>query len=87
MTDTTLEARLEGPLAQLRSMLEADGYGVEWRPTGPASVELEIVAGADACAECLVPKGVMLGIAGNLLTPAGVTATEIVYPAEGAAAH
>ena len=85
MTDMPLESALEGPLGQLRSMLEADGYGVEWRPTGPASIELEIVAGADACEECLVPKAVMLGIAGNLLAPAGVTASEIVYPAEGAA--
>ena len=66
-------------------MLEADGYGVEWRPTGPASVELEIVAGADACAECLVPKGGHARDRGQPAHPAGVTATEIVYPAEGAA--
>lgn len=80
-----LESAVEGPIAQLRTMLEADGYGIEWRPTGPSSIALEIVAGADACEDCLVPKEVMLGIAGTMLAPTGVSATEIVYPAEGAA--
>ena len=65
-------------------MLEADGYGVDGAHR-PRLDRARDRGRADACEECLVPKGVMLGIAGNLLAPAGVTASEIVYPAEGAA--
>lgn len=81
-----IETALEGPLNQLRTMLGADGYDLAWRQTGPDSIGLEVVAGEDACDECLVPKAVMLGIVSNLLSPAGVTASELVYPADGAAA-
>jgi hypothetical protein len=69
-------------IAQLQGMLAPDDYQLVWKPDGPGAISLEIVAGADACAECLVPKPVMLGIVNHLLGDVGVHATELVYPVD-----
>ena len=81
----SVDQAIEGPITQLRTMLGADGYEVEWRATGPDSIALQVVAGADACEDCLVPKSVMQSIVGQLLEPAGLTASDIAYPGEAAA--
>lgn len=70
--------------ALLQGMLQPDGYDVvvhEWPAGDQGPARFEIVAGADACADCLVPKDVMRMVLANEL-PAGVELTDITYPGE-----
>ncbi|GAA1332756.1 hypothetical protein [Pseudonocardia xinjiangensis] len=73
-------------LAGLRATLAADDYAMEVRPHGPG-VQVQISAGPEACADCLVPKPIMRSI---LHTALGVPeeAIELAYPGDetGAAA-
>lgn len=78
---------METPLAQLQSMLAADGYELSWQQLDGEEIELEVKAGAEACAECLVPKQVMQEIANQMLAGAGVRVASIVYPVEQAGHH
>lgn len=70
-------------LADMRGMLAADGYDMSLRVIGTDTLAVEILAGPDACAECLVPKHIMSGIIkdalGSLLPAVGV---QLSYPAE-----
>jgi hypothetical protein len=70
----------ENALAGLRSTLEADDYRMSITESG-AAVEVRITAGPDACADCLVPKPIMLTI---LHAALGVPedAIVLVYPAD-----
>ncbi len=40
-------------------MLSADGYDLKIRDESTDSITVEIMAGPDACADCLVPKEIM----------------------------
>ena len=51
----------ESALSGLRSTLEADDYRMSISESG-GTVEVTITAGADACADCLVPKPIMRNI-------------------------
>jgi hypothetical protein len=59
---------LDGALQGFRDMLAADGYELNWSVTGQdavtgqGKVRIQIVAGPDACADCLVPLPVIEGI-------------------------
>ena len=70
-------------LVGMRDMLAADGYDMSLRAIGADTLAVEIVAGPDACAECLVPKHIMSGIItdalGSLLPVAHVL---LSYPAD-----
>lgn len=55
MSDEALVAEL---LAPLRSALEADGYDLEIA-LQPDLIDLRVVAGPEACADCLVPRELM----------------------------
>jgi hypothetical protein len=70
----------ESALAGLRSTLEADGYRMAVTGSG-GSVEVTIIAGPEACADCLVPKPIMRNI---LHAALGVPEAAIVltYPAD-----
>jgi hypothetical protein len=68
------------PLEKLRAMLKPDGFEVEWSPAGDDAIALTVVAGADACHDCLVPKAVMLDVAGNLFAPQGISISDLEYP-------
>jgi hypothetical protein len=72
---------MSDPLADLRATLAADDYAMEVDRAGPG-VLVRITAGPAACAECLVPPTIMLGILGGAL---GVPEQEItlVYPEAG----
>jgi hypothetical protein len=59
---------LDAALASLRSTLAADGYGLEITGGGSRLV-VSITAGATACAECLVPKDMMLGLIRQAVGP------------------
>ena len=68
----------EAGLAGLRSALEPDGYGVEVTETD-SRVAVQIVAGPEACADCLAPEPVMKGVVAQLL---GVeeASVDLAYP-------
>ena len=70
----------ESALSGLRSTLEADDYRMSISESG-GTVEVTITAGADACADCLVPKPIMRNI---LHAALGVPEDAIVlrYPAD-----
>jgi hypothetical protein len=70
----------------LKGMLEPDGYDAivrEWPENDEGPATIEIVAGAGACADCLVPKDVMRMVLANELPP-GVQLADLRYPGEAA---
>src|SRR5262249_40175115 len=71
---------MEPQLDQLRSMLQPDGYELAWRETAPNTIELEVRAGDEACADCLVPKAVLAEIANGMLAEQGLRVGSVVYP-------
>jgi hypothetical protein len=71
---------METQIDQLRGMLEPDGYKLDWRQTGSDTIELQVIAGEAACAECLVPKTVLAEIANGLLEGEGVRVGNVIYP-------
>jgi hypothetical protein len=68
----------ETALAGLRATLAADDYVMEVHAEGPG-VQVQITAGPEACADCLVPKPIMRSILHSAL---GVPEESIalVYP-------
>ena len=76
-------ADIEDALRPMAAILEADGYQLAVSSPEGSPVLLEVVAGPDACAECLVPKDVFESIAVDHLARAGLrSALEIRYPAD-----
>jgi hypothetical protein len=70
-------------LSGLRGMLAADGYGMSLRALGTDTLAVDIMAGPDACAECLVPEDIMSGIVRDALgSVVPVARIELSYPAE-----
>jgi hypothetical protein len=70
--------------ALLKGMLQPDGYDAivhEWPNDDDGVARIEIVAGAEACDECLVPKDVMRMVLANELPP-GVRLGDLTYPGE-----
>jgi hypothetical protein len=81
-------ARLLDALQPAVEILESDGFGLEVGESGGAA-RVQIVAGADACHDCLIPRDVMLMMLQQMVADAGLPPTDIdlVYPpaSEGAA--
>jgi hypothetical protein len=75
-------AILNGALQGFRDMLAADGYELNWSVTGQDKVQVQIVAGQDACADCLVPLPVIEGIMSDALAPTPYTLESVVLPAD-----
>jgi hypothetical protein len=73
----------------LRGMLEPDGYELvlhSWPEAPGERLRLQIVAGPEACEDCLVPKGVLRLILADRL-PAGaapIADGDVAYPGEPA---
>jgi hypothetical protein len=68
----------EQGLKEMRTMLAADGYGLEAREVGERVV-VDIVATPEACEDCLAPPEVMRAILGKTLAvPAD--AIDLHYP-------
>jgi hypothetical protein len=65
---------LEGPqelkdaLQQLRDVLAGDGYDLDWALRAGNQVAVKVVAGPDACADCLVPQAIMAAILTDALS-------------------
>jgi hypothetical protein len=72
----------EGALEPLATALAADGYQLGVTVTGPGAARVVVVAGTDACAECLIPQEMFADIAGRRLQEAlgGTWVVEVVYP-------
>ena len=71
-----------GALEPLATALAADGYELGVTVTGPGAARLVVVAGKDACAECLIPQAMFVDIASRRLAEAlgGTWDVEVVYP-------
>jgi len=74
-------AVLDSALQGFRDMLAADGYELNWSVTSQDRVQIQIVAGADACADCLVPLPVIKGIMSDALAPTPYTLDRVLLPA------
>jgi hypothetical protein len=74
-------AVLDSALQGFRDMLAADGYELNWSVTSQDKVRIQIVAGADACADCLVPLPVIEGIMSDALAPTPYTLDRVLLPA------
>jgi hypothetical protein len=85
MPQPELSADYTQALRALSMTLEADGYTLAVVARDPATVDVAVEAGPDACADCLVPKDVFVAMAKGML-PDTVTTITVSYP-EGSAAH
>ena len=78
------DAGLDGALQGLRDVLGADGYRLECTPGSDHSLVVTVVAGPDACADCLVPRPVMEGILADALQATPWTVSRVEMPADAA---
>jgi hypothetical protein len=78
MSTEQLDAALQG----LRDTLQADGYALEWSLAEQNQIEVRVVAGADACADCLVPAELMRTILSDALSETPYRVARITLPAK-----
>ncbi len=64
----------------IHSALRADGYELAVNPDGADGFVICVEAGAEACAECLIPKSLMADMI-KAVAPPG-TAWSLRYPAD-----
>ncbi len=78
MTET---ATVDQAVTPLRTALGADGYELHVEAEGSRMI-LRIVAGPEACEDCLVPPAVMEPMISQVLEDAGASGVEwdLVYP-------
>lgn len=69
-------------LQPFSSGLEADGYSLQVRLADGDGLHLEIVAGSDACEDCLIPKEMFRPMIASTLNSQGLAFEQItlVYP-------
>jgi hypothetical protein len=85
---TDLAARCDAALAELRSVLQADGYGLEADGINDTCLDLRIVVTSpDACADCLVPETVLRQIISARLAESELSLGTLTYPPSGLEAH
>jgi len=74
---------IETHLAGFREGLVADGYDIRVDDFADGIARLRITAGGDACAECLVPKNVMVPMLESALKEIPeIRHVDVVYPNE-----
>ncbi|MEV1131862.1 hypothetical protein [Agromyces sp. NPDC049794] len=78
----TIDGRtaVDEALQQFRDMLASDGYLLSWSEAGDEKVVVEIAAGEEACADCLVPLPVMEAIMSKALEPTPYTLDHVILP-------
>ena len=71
-----------GGLRPFSSGLEANGYALNVSRDGSTGLGVEIVAGPDACEECLTPKDMLNGMVRSRLASERVEFSDssVVYP-------
>jgi len=82
MTSDSPAATVDGALQKFRDMLASDGYDLSWSVTDQDRVVVQIEAGPDACADCLVPLPIMESIMSDALAPTPYSLDHIVLPAD-----
>ena len=76
-------SQYEAELAEVRTMLESDGFGLE--VVGEVSDGLHLrltVSSPDACVDCIVPKPVMLNLISQSMGDFPVRVGKLTYPEE-----
>jgi hypothetical protein len=72
---------LKDALQQLRDVLTGDGYDLEWALNARNEVAVKVIAGPDACADCLVPQPIMAAILADALSVTPYRLESIELPA------
>lgn len=80
--ETTAKTRIEAALRGLRDTLAADGYELVWSIEDGNRIGIRVVAGSDACADCLVPPELMRSIVDNELSGTRYRVGSIALPAK-----
>ena len=75
---------LDRALQGLRDLLGADGYRLGYAVQGGRELVVSVLAGPDACAECLVPEQVLEGIVTDALQGTDFTVNRVEMPADQA---
>jgi hypothetical protein len=75
---------LDRALQGLRDALGADGYRLDYAVQSGRELVVSVRAGADACADCLVPRQVMEGILTDALTGTDYSVARVEMPADEA---
>jgi hypothetical protein len=73
---------VETAVATLQAMIGADGFELQASPIGADAVDLVVSARPGACADCLVPKPVMIDIANAEFAAAGRRVRDLHYPTD-----
>jgi hypothetical protein len=74
---------VETAVATARTMLVMDGYDVELAGCEDGVLSLKVIAGPDACADCLVPKDMLAGlIQAKLPSETAFSRIDLIYPAD-----
>ena len=75
---------LRDALQQLRDVLAGDGNDLDCAQKARGEVAVKVVAGPDACADCLVPQPIMAAILSDALNPTPYTLESIELPSSSA---
>jgi hypothetical protein len=76
------EATIDSALQGLRDTLAADGYELAWSVEGENRIGIRVVAGSEACADCLVPAELMRSIVDDQLDKIQYRVGSITLPAK-----
>jgi hypothetical protein len=79
-TDAAGGAVIDAALRPMRDTLAADGYGLEWSLEERNQIGIQVVAGGDACENCLVPPEMMRAILSDALSATPYTVGSITLP-------
>ena len=80
---TVSDQIVESAVEITRTMLQGDGYDVVLDGYAEGELRLTVVAGPDACADCLVPKDMLARVIGGNLPPElDGTRISLTYPAD-----
>ena len=71
---------LKDALQQLRDVLTGDGYDLDWALSAGNQLAVKVIAGPDACADCLVPQPIMAAILTDALSATPYTLESIELP-------
>jgi hypothetical protein len=73
---------VEAALRVLRDTLATDGYELVWSMEDGNQIGIRVVAGSEACADCLVPPELMRSIVDSKLGGTGYSVGSITLPAK-----
>lgn len=77
---TAGETTLQDVVSHLQRMIGQDDYSIRATVVDDVSVDLRVLARDEACAECLVPKDMMRGIANESLAATRYRVRVLLYP-------